>query len=112
MVDDTVFHGEWKEWTKQYSSGFKELLPILFALKRIAPRYSNRVIVFTTDNIGNVFALNKGSSRSADCFPIIFRIFEIAAQYNIYLIADWIPREWNMFSDHISKVFGIPAPSM
>lgn len=105
IFEDTIYHGSWAQWTQQHSSGFKELLPILFALDCLGPRLENHVVVFTTDNLGNAFALNKGSSRSTDSFRLIFRIFEVAAQYNIYLVADWIPREWNVFADYITKVF-------
>lgn len=105
VFEDTVYHGSWADWTLQHSSGFKELLPILFALDCLGPRLRNHIVVFTTDNLGNAFALNKGSSRSPDSFRLIFRIFEIAAMYNIYLVADWIPREWNVFADYITKVF-------
>jgi hypothetical protein len=52
-----------------------------------------------------MFALNKGSSRSQDSFQLIFRIFELAAEYNIYLVADWIPRDYNVFADYVTKVF-------
>ena len=105
IYHDTVYHGSWSEWTIQHSSGFKELLPILFALDLLGPSLANHVVVFTTDNLGNAFALNKGSSRSPDSFQLIFRIFEIAAQHNIYVVADWIPREWNVFADYVTKVF-------
>lgn len=105
IINDTIYRGSWNSWTKEYSSGLKELIPILFALHQIGPLYTNHVLVFTTDNLGNTFALNKGSSRAKDSFDLIFQIFELAAQYNIYIVADWIPREWNMFSDCISKIF-------
>lgn len=105
IVEDVVYHGTWASWTQQYSSGFQELLPILFALQLVGPRWANHVVVFTTDNLGNMFALNKGSSRSQDSFQLIFRIFELAAQYNIYLVADWIPRDYNVFADYVTKVF-------
>jgi hypothetical protein len=105
IIDDVVYHGTWAPWTQQYSSGFQELLPILFALQLVGPRWENHVVVFTTDNLGNMFALNKGSSRSQDSFQLIFRIFELAAEYNIYLVADWIPRDYNVFADYVTKVF-------
>lgn len=105
IVEDVVYHGTWASWTQQYSSGFQELLPILFALQLVAPRWANHVVVFTTDNLGNRFALNKGSSRSPDYFRLIFRIFELAAEYIMYLVADWIPRDWNVFADYVTKVF-------
>jgi len=103
-VGTAVYHGEWAPWVRAYSSGYKELLPILFALTILAPLHQGQVIVFTTDNLGNAFAINKGSCRSADSFPILFRIFEIAAAHNLYLIADWVPREFNEFTDYVSKI--------
>ena len=57
----------------------------------------------TTDNLGNVFAINKGSCKSDASYELLCRIFELAAQKKIYLVADWVPRERNIFQDAVSR---------
>ena len=87
----------------QYSSAYLELAPVLWAVKILAPQLQGGTLVITTDNIGNVFALNKGACKSPQAFQLLHEIFSLAAQHHVCLIGDWIPRDYNTFTDGLSK---------
>jgi hypothetical protein len=110
VVDDLVYQGLWDASIKEKSSAYKELIPILFALDKLGSEYSGQVVIITTDNLGNVFSINKGSCQSDDSWEVLFRIFETAAARQIYLIADWVPREHNTFCDLVSKEPWVHTP--
>ena len=108
-----VFQGLWEPATIPHSSGFKELIPILLVVCRLGPESRGKIVVVTTDNLGNVIAINKGSCRSPQSYQILGLIMELAAEKQIYLIADWSPREEIDCMDAISKEpWGDDIPSL
>lgn len=112
VLGDRVVQGLWTPEARAKSSGYKELIPILHALELLGPEANGRVVIITTDNLSNVFAINKGRCKSEDSFPLLFRIMELAASRQIYLVADWVPREHNVFQDVISKYAWPPLSAM
>jgi hypothetical protein len=104
VCDGRLVHGTWHEPIKDVrSSAWAELVPLLVVLRDLGPQLRGRVVIVTTDNAGNVFCLNKGSCRSQDAFRLLRRIFELAEQYEVYLVGDWVPRELNDLCDRFSK---------
>jgi hypothetical protein len=104
VFGDQVIQGTWtKDRADHPNIAVQELLPMLVALQQIAPQAAGKILILTTDNAGNAFAINKGTCRSPDAFDILFRMLDIAAQYNIYLVGDWIPRDENPLCDDLSK---------
>ena len=103
VLNDKVYQGLWSDDTILESSGFKELIPLLLAVQQLGEEARGRVVIMTTDNIGNVFAINKGTCHSDASFRLLARIFDIAAEKQIYLLADWVPRENNFFPDAVSR---------
>ena len=103
MVGDQVFQGLWSDAAILQSSGYKELVSVLLALSVLGPEARGRVVIVSTDNLGNVFSINKGTCHSPESFRLLARIFEIAADKQIYLVGDWVPRDYNVFCDAISK---------
>jgi hypothetical protein len=102
-VGDTVFQGLWDPSVIPESSGYKELIPILLAVHQLGEEARGKIVVVTTDNLGNVIAINKGSCRSPQSYKILSLITELAAEKQIYLVADWSPREEIDCMDAISK---------
>jgi hypothetical protein len=102
-VGNEVFQGLWEPETIARSSGYKELIPILLAVYRLGSDARGKVVVVTTDNLGNVIAINKGSCRSPQSYYLLGLIMELAAEKQIYLVADWSPRETIDCMDEISK---------
>lgn len=103
VVGDQVFQGLWQEDVVGQSSCFKELVPILLAIEILPQEANGHIVVFNTDNLSNVYAINKGSCKSPDLYAILFTITELAAERQLYLIANWIPREKIEFCDGISR---------
>jgi len=103
ILDGQVYQGLWSDATRLASSGYKELIPILLAVSLLGESARGRVVIISSDNLGNVFSINKGSSHSPASHDLLAKIFEIAAQKRIYLIADWVPRDFNTFADAVSK---------
>ena len=103
VVGDQVFQGLWQKEVLGQSSCFKELVPILLAIEMLPPEASGHIVVINTDNLSNVYAINKGSCKSPDLYALLFTITELAAERQLYLIANWVPRERNKFCDGISR---------
>jgi len=103
VVGDQVFQGLWQEDTLGQSSCYKELVPVLLAIQHLPPQANGHIVVINTDNLSNVYAINKGSCKSPDLYDLLFTITELAAERQLYLIANWVPREGNEFCDGISR---------
>ena len=103
VLQDKVYQGLFSDDAVRRSSRYKELLPLLLAIQQLGPEAQGRVVIMTTDNVGNVFAINKGTCHSEASYDLLFRILEIAAEKQIYLVADWVPRELNEFADAVSR---------
>jgi hypothetical protein len=103
VVGDQVFQGLWKDEALGQSSCYKELVPILLAIQMLPQEANGHVVVINTDNLSNVQAINKGSCKSPDLYELLFVITELAASRQLYLIANWVPREDNEFCDGISR---------
>ena len=103
VVGDEVFQGLWQKEVLGQSSCFKELVPILLAIEMLPPEANGHIVVINTDNLSNVYAINKGSCKSPDLYELLFTITELAAERQLYLLANWVPRERNEFCDGISR---------
>lgn len=98
-----VYQGTWK-LLKHKSSAYAELVPLLLILQHQGPHLRNRVLLVTTDNMSNAYAINRGGgSASKTSKAILQQIFDLASSLNIGLIAQWIPRQYNQFMDDLSK---------
>lgn len=100
----TVIQGTWTAATAASPNiAVQELIPILFAVEQMAPLAKGKILIITTDNVGNAFSLNRGTCRSPAAFDILNLIFETAGRHNVYLVGDWIPRDYNILCDKLSK---------
>jgi hypothetical protein len=112
VAGDVVVVGTWLSAAavQGRSSGWKELVPIRLLLERIAPSLAEgTVIVVTTDNAGNAFSINNGKSDSEELFEQLVPILEVAAQYRLRIVGDWVPREFNALSDALSRLSPLPG---
>ena len=102
-MGEQVFQGLWQQEVLGQSSCFKELVPILLAIQMLPAEANGHIVVINTDNLSNVYAINKGSCKSPDLYELLFTIMKLAAERQLYLIANWVPRERNEFCDGISR---------
>lgn len=102
---DQVIQGTWTEdRSSQPNIAVQELMPLMTALEQIVPQAAGRILILTTANAGNAFAINKKALATPPRrFDILFRMLDIAAKYDIYLNSHWIPRDENPLCDPISK---------
>jgi len=93
---------EQQEWP---SIGAKELLAIVTWLERFGALYRGSVVLFGTDNAGNVFCVNRLSVQATDTVSagLLSRLLAVADQHDLECIVWWCPRALNGVSDDLSK---------
>ena len=104
--------GEFEEmcaWTEDElpkTIQFKELYPIVRAARRLGPKFSGHILRAGVDNTGVVYMINKGSSKDPDCMRLLIELAELQARYEFDLVASWVPREFNIRADLLSRLQG------
>lgn len=85
------------------SSTFKELSTLNWALP-LHIEWSDRLLIVVFDSSSAAFAINHGSSSSDACMTLIESIYMTCDTFNITLVALWVPREQNTFSDMLTHI--------
>ena len=85
------------------SSTFKELSTLAWALPQHI-EWADRLVIAVFDSSASAYAVNYGSSRSDACMSLIESIYLICDANNITLVALWVPRENNTFSDMLTHI--------
>lgn len=102
-------HGHWQNvilplcTDNDNNINFWELIPVLMAIKRYAPGCRGMHIVAFSDNIQVVYAVNKGISSNDSSMRLLQKIFWECVEYNVYLTARYIPGEFNIIPDLLSR---------
>ena len=89
--------------TLSTSSTFKELSTLAWALP-LHMDWSDRLLIVVFDSSAAAFAINHGASSSESCMTLIESIYMTCDSYNITLVALWVPREQNTFSDMLTHI--------
>lgn len=106
LIEGVVYRSPWTSEAADKSSGFRELIPILFTIRKLKELgYHDSLVIFTMDNLADVICINKGSCNSSMSLPVLRAIFQEAHQRRLLLIGDWIPRSFNGFCDYFSTSF-------
>jgi hypothetical protein len=91
------------------SSAWKEWVPIRLMLERITPKLSpGTIVVFTTDNEANAFAVNRGVAGDGS-FDILESILLRVADANLRAVGDWVDRELITLIDLLSRLSPMPG---
>ena len=96
----------WTEDELPKTIQFKELYPIVRAARRLGPTFSGHLVRAGVDNTGVVYMINKGSSKDPDCMQLLIELAELQARFRFDLVASWVPREFNVRSDLLSRLQG------
>lgn len=83
------------------SSTFKEISTIVWAVKS-HPEWANRLVVAVFDSSAAAYGVNNGSSPSVACMDLIEELYLLCDEFNITIVALWIPREENTFADMLT----------
>lgn len=102
-ADNFVMHLRWTEQIASSSSiQLKELYPIVLFVERYGYFLSGLSLPFGTDNLPNVYGVNKRSMRGPVALDWLVYLVDLADFYHILLLPTWIPREANISSKSIS----------
>lgn len=107
-----VVAGLWKDpesMRSGHSSAWKEWVPIRLMLERIIPKLEpGTIIVFTTDNEANAFAVNSGVAGEGS-FEILESILLRVADARMRAVGDWVDRELITLIDLLSRLRPMPG---
>ena len=98
------FYGEWPPCWKAYSIAFLELYPIVLAVETWAMNFSNRCILFFTDNEAIVSVINKQSAKDEKIMFLVRRLVLNCLKFNIVFQAKHIPGVTNTLADLLSRL--------
>lgn len=101
IFDGRVVQGRWdRKWQASPLIRAKELVPVVYAVRHYAakPEARGKVLIVTTDNLSNVYAINRGSCRDRTERQLLQEIYDTAASNSMFVLADWIPREYNQLA--------------
>jgi hypothetical protein len=87
----------------EYQIAIKELFPIVLALEIWGPRLANKKILFLTDNMAIVHAINKQTCKDKTLMKLIRRLVLTALTHNILFKAKHIAGKTNTLADHLSR---------
>lgn len=104
ICSDLVLHLTWTEtMAKKDSIQLKELMPIVLFIERYGYLLRGLSLSFGTDNVSNVYSINKRSSRDPEALEWLVYLCDLADFHHILLLPSWSPRENNGEADLISK---------
>lgn len=109
VVEGEVIVGSWRDGVgmddaDDPSSAYKELVPVFYALRHVAPRLPpDTLVVITTDNASNAFNFNFGSACPASR-QLFTEIWHLASTHRLFLVGDWIERALNTLPDSLSRL--------
>jgi len=96
-------HGAFTADQRSWSIDAKELYAIRCLLRAHGLELRGRVVVFGTDNAGNVYALNGGRCRGRKARELLAEIYDVCDELGIRFYACWVPRVFNRPADLLCK---------
>lgn len=87
----------------QTQIAIKELFPIVLALKIWGLLLTNKKLLFMTDNVAIVHAINKQTCKEKGLMKLIRRLVLGALTHNILFKAKHIAGKSNKLADHLSR---------
>jgi hypothetical protein len=97
--------GRWAKPIIGKSTTALELAPVLQAMKLWGARWKNSLVAVGLDNVNAFFGINSGRAKKDDVSnDLLMRIFDVCFEFNIDLVASWVPRDDNQTSDDLSKL--------
>ena len=100
---EQLYSGEWDAEQMDWTMPHKELAPLVRAVEELSKGWEKVLVVVATDSITNAFAINAGSSRSAEGTALLKRLAKVERVRDIDVVAVWLPREFNIVPDALSK---------
>ena len=98
-------HPELKDGLRRIFICECEIWAVLFLCRHLCPRCVGSRLTIRVDNLPVVRMLNKLSTRSAACLPILREICWICATFDVELDVTWIDTKSNIVADLLSRKF-------
>lgn len=101
-----AFFGRWPpdDDLEGLSTTALELVPVKAALIEWGHRWHGKLVVAGLDNAGAVMALNAGRAKECErSNNLLIDIFDLCHKHNIELVGSWVPRDFNVAADILSK---------
>lgn len=104
-ADRLILHAFWtKEISENPSIQLKELYPMVLFLECYGYLLSGLSFPFGTDNLPNVFAVNKRTMSDRVALSWLTYLCDLSDHFHVLLLPSWVPREDNVEADVSSKV--------
>jgi hypothetical protein len=107
------FHGKWfaAPWPdsvdiqpgEALSMSFCELYPIVTSAILWGHAWAGKRILFHCDNMGTVWAINKGRSKSPHIMNLMRRLVLVAAHHSFSYSSEHVPGVYNLIADSLSR---------
>lgn len=95
-------HVEFDHWQRGQSSTWRELFVVVFALESCAHLFTNSACVWFCDNQAVPTIIRRGS-MNVDLHKMACRIFELCQRFYVDLRVSWIPPQFNVLADALSR---------
>ena len=102
-IEGKVFQQNWSVLESSRSSTFRELKAVALSLDAFIEELKFRTVSWFTDNQNVVSIVNKGS-KVPELNSIALEIFQKCMLNGITIDVNWIPRDFNIVADEISKI--------
>ena len=90
-------------WDSKHIS-IKELLPIVLAVRRWGPVWTNQRVLFLSDNTAVVTVINRQTAKDPQLMSLLRQLIVACLSYNICFRAKHIPGKTNVVADLISRL--------
>ena len=86
------------------SSARRELRAFIMALEVYGPTWSGGHLMIQSDSLSGALAFNRGRIRGDGGQADVERCYELMEQHNVHAVCAYLPREFNLVADSLSKV--------
>lgn len=100
---DLLATGKFSPQESATSSTSRELLAVKFILQSFGLQLQNENVQWFSDNMNVARIIEVGSAKT-HLQKIAIEIYDLCMQFNIKLTPAWIPREFNLIADNLSKI--------
>jgi hypothetical protein len=98
-----ALHHVWEGSEGEMSIQAQELHPDVAAARAWGPRWRGKTVIFATDNLGNAIGINTAKAARGAARKLLAELYDLADKYDFELLAVWVPREYNVVCDALSK---------
>lgn len=107
VCDGKAIYHCWCENEADMSIQAQELHPIVGAARAWGKDWRGKTVIFATDNLGNAIGINSGKAARGAARRLLGELYDLADKHGFELLAVWVPREYNVVCDALSKATSV-----